>query len=83
MTEYIYEYDRGWDGTRYHVENIERVDGEGNHIELANEIKTSLPNKTFRIFCAKNTLQCVFYVELSGAEQTTLSTTITNHKNNT
>ena len=78
-----YKFDRGWDGTRYHVENIERVDLETQPIHLSKEIEAALAGKLFKLFGAKSELNCIFESKLTTEEEATLSSVISKHKNNT
>jgi hypothetical protein len=78
-----YTYSREWTSTDYKIENIERVDGEDDHIYLATEIDSALPGKTFKLFGDENTLRCVFDIALSAPEKTTLDSVVAAHIANT
>ena len=78
-----YEYSRGWDGERYLIDNAERVDGEGNQIYLAQEVKATLPGKSFKSFGNDDLFTFIFDETLTVEEETTLDNTVTSHKNNT
>lgn len=79
-----YNYTRTLDVTNncYDINNKDRVDGSSNQIYLVKEIKVAIPNKHFNIIC--NGLDVVidfFNYTLSGGEETTLNTIVSNHKN--
>ena len=46
-----YNYTREIVNELYNINNIERVDGEGNPIFLAKEIEIGLPGKVFTLKC--------------------------------
>lgn len=80
----IYEYifSRVLVGGAYNINNLARVDGEGNQIYLSKEVEAALPNKQFKMFCAASEVKFCFEVELTAGEQTTLQQTIDDHENN-
>lgn len=83
MTVYNYSREIGADG-RYNVDNFERVDGETNPILLATEIETNIPSKIFKLECNGTDVNVDFpSYTLTTGEETTLTNTINDHKNNT
>ena len=66
----------------YNVNNPLRVDGEENQILLCTEICDSSISKDCNINCFDYSVKISFLTELSGAEQATLDTVISDHKNN-
>ena len=83
MAEYIYVREDSIGGVNYNIENPERLDGESKQIRLAQEVEAALPGKTFKLRCDGSEVKFVFDVALSGGEETTLTNTVTAHKNNT
>jgi hypothetical protein len=67
----------------YDINNPERVDGSGNQIWLANEVETAIPGKQFTLYCDSTNATFTFAETLSAGDETTLTTTVNNHKNNT
>jgi hypothetical protein len=72
---------------RWNIPNPDRIDGSSNQIHLAEEIEVGIPAK---VLCAPCGVTCTgdqctieFTAELTAGEQTTLTTIINNHKNNT
>jgi hypothetical protein len=53
-----------------------------DQIYLAKEIETALPGKTFTICCQGTNCDIVFDVALNTSEETTLTNTVNDHKNN-
>ena len=66
----------------YDLDNPDRVDGGGLQIHCAAEVATALPGKTFKLVCLGTTCTFQFDGTLSGAEQTTLTDTVSDHRNN-
>jgi len=56
---------------------------EGDQKFLAKDIEENLPNRKFKVICNGDSLLVCFLEELTAGEQTTLTTTIQNHKDNT
>ena len=83
MADYIYAREATVGGVNYNVENPERVDGSSNQIRLAQEVETALPGKTFKLRCNGTEVKFIFDIALSAGEETTLTNTVTAHKNNT
>lgn len=81
MAEYIYT--RELINGCYNINNVQRVDGEGNQIHFAKEVEDVLPGKSFKLICNDAEAKFIFTEDLSSGEQTTLANTVTAHKNNT
>ncbi len=79
---YDYYYVRAVTAEGYDVNNPLRVDGESFQIYLSNEIEVALPEKKFKVICNDTNINLCFETELSSAEETTLTTTVNTHKNN-
>jgi len=82
-----YEYTReqlasGDHAGMWDINNPDRVDGEGNQILLAEEVQTALPGKQFKLNCNDGTATFTFVDSLTTEEESTLDTTVANHKNN-
>jgi len=80
MAEYLYI--RSLVSGKYDINNPDRVDGGSNQIYLAKEVESALPGKMFKLICNDSEAKFVFNNTLSGAEETTLSTTVSDHQNN-
>ena len=79
-----YNYTRGTIASgEYDINNPDRVDVDGNQIWLADEVKTALPGKNFTLSCDASDAYFTFEEALSTGDETTLTTTVNNHKNNT
>ena len=79
-----YNYTRGTIANgEYDINNPDRVDGGGNQIWLANEVETALPGKSFTLYCDATEATFNFPTALSAGDETTLTTTVNAHKNNT
>jgi hypothetical protein len=81
MAEYLYT--RELVNGAYDIDNPLRVDGEGFQIHLATEIVAALPGKVFKEYCNGTECKLVFVDTLTSGEETTLTNTVTTHKNNT
>lgn len=79
---YDYNFTRDLVNGMYNINNIERVDGEGNQIYLFHEIQSAISNNKFNIICVGENVTISFESELSSGEQSTLNTVVSNHKNN-
>jgi len=84
---YDYEYTRerlteGDHAGSWDIDNPDRVDGEGNRIHLASEVSTAFPGKKFRLRCVGADCTFIFEEELTSEQETTLTTTVNDHKNN-
>lgn len=79
-----YEFTRNLVGGSYDINNVVRVDGEGNQIYLYKEIlnEGSLPN-AFNINCEEASCIITFLEELTSEQETTLNNIVSAHKNNT
>jgi hypothetical protein len=77
-----YNYSREIVDNLYDIDNVARVDGEGNQIYLAQEIEAALPGKNFNVVCNGADAAIIFTEDLTAEEQTTLGTIVSNHKNN-
>jgi|GEM_PF-5638033 len=71
-------YPGAWD-----VNNPRRVDGEGDQIHLAFEVRSALPGKTFRMRCSGALCRFEFDQDLTAPEIATLDVTVAAHKTNT
>ena len=79
-----YNYTRGTIANgEYDINNPDRVDVDGKQIWLGNEVQTALPGKPFTFSCASSDATFNFPTALSGADETTLTTIVNAHKNNT
>ena len=58
------------------------IDHPDRGTTLAEDIGSALPGKEFTILCNASLLRLDFPLILSGADNTTLDTTVSNHKNN-
>lgn len=82
MADYVYTRDLV--NGSYDINNVARVDGEGNQIYLYKEIQAegTLPNE-FDIHCQTVVCTISFEETLTGEQQTTLDSIVAAHKNNT
>jgi hypothetical protein len=67
----------------YNVDNPLRLDGSEKPIHLAKELETALPGKIFTLCCSGAEIKLCVDGTLTSGEQTTLSTTVTAHEDNT
>lgn len=74
------------DFNKWNIPNPMRVDGSLDQIQLATEIKTAISTKTLAVpgvVCNGTSCEINFTEALSAGEETTLTTTVNAHKNNT
>lgn len=85
MPTYVYSRQaKGGSTGGYNIDNPDRNTGEPDYdqIYLASEIETALPGKGFRVCCYGGTCDIIFDAPLQPAEETTLTDTVNDHKNN-
>jgi len=85
MTDYEYTREKLTSGPHagaWDIDNPDRVDEE-KQIHLAKEVETAIPGRKFRLVCADTLATFIFATTLTSEQETTLTTTVNNHKNNT
>ena len=80
----VHNYTRDLVNGVYDINNPERIDSEGNHIDLYMEIAENegFCHK-FDIKCSQNECQVIFNFDLTDEQISELNTIVQNHKNNT
>jgi hypothetical protein len=84
--EYVYSREFIAEDSSWNIENILRVDEQGNQILLENEVKVALPGLSFDFYAGydhdPSIVKFMFIEELTPEQASTLDITVYKHKNN-
>lgn len=67
---------------RYDIDNPVRLDGEGNQIHLASEVRAVFPSLIIKVQCMNLTAKITTEVELSAEDQAVLTQVVLDHQAN-
>ena len=77
-----YNYLRELVDGKWNINNQYRVDGNGDQIQIVEEIKTAIPGKFPNMVAKDENVTFEFAGDLSAGQHTTLTQVVNDHKNN-